>query len=307
MTLRQRPGGSPPCPPCGGGLRLAAVAPLAVLLAGLLAQAPAPPAALVRALGIAPAGAQRASAATRPLLGLPYEPDPLGDGEGDRFRLDTFDCMSFVETAVALGSSRTLAEAARALDDVRYQGAPRRAERHHEVLSQWLPANVARGYLAEATPAIAADRALREERVYTAEGWDALHRTGRAIVGLPRALEPIGRYGAWVVAPEDVLTVAARIPDGALVFVVRTDDPRRASRVTHAGLVVVGRDGARRVRHATSSTGLRQVIEEPLGTFLRREQAAHPGWPVVGLTFYSVLDASARVQALGQAAGFRAP
>jgi hypothetical protein len=97
-----------------------------------------------------------------------------------------------------------------------------------------------------------------------------------------------------------VAAVAASIPDGALVFVVRADEPLRPSRVTHAGLVVVGRDGARRVRHATSSTRFRQVIEESLSNFVRREEVARPGWPVVGVTFYAVLDASARVQALGR-------
>jgi hypothetical protein len=270
----------------------------------LLAAGDAAPAGLLHALSAAPPGAARAVAATRALLGVPYLRDPLGEGGGPdpdpRFRLDAFDCVTFVETAVALGSSRTLGEAARALDDVRYEGAPLLAARHHEVLSQWLPANALRGYVAEATPAIAGERARREERVYTAEGWAALHRAGRAIVGLPRAREPLGRFGAWVVAPEDLPGVEGRIPDGALVFVVRADDPLRSTRITHAGLVVSAPDGARRVRHATSSTRHRKVIEESLASFLAREQAAFPGWKVVGLTFYAILDASARVQALGE-------
>jgi hypothetical protein len=96
--------------------------------------------------------------------------------------------------------------------------------------------------------------------------------------------------------------VARALPDGALVFVVRADDPLHATRVSHAGLVVLGPDGAPRVRHATSSTGVRQVIEEPLARFVRREQAASPERPVVGFTFYRVLDASARVRTLTAAA-----
>jgi len=283
----------------------------ALSVALLLAGAPAAPPALQRALASAPPGAPRAVAATRALVGLPYAPDPLGDGSGPdadpRFRLDAFDCMTFVETAVALGSSRSLEEAARALDDVRYQGAPLRGDRHHEVLAQWLPANVARGYVADATQAIAGERARREERVYTAEGWAAIRHAGRGIAGLPRSKEPLGRFGAWVVAPADVAGIAARIPDGTLVFVIRTDDPLRASRVTHAGLVVAAADGSRRVRHATSSTRFRQVIEESLGNFVKREQAAHAAWPVVGLTFYAVADASAEVQALGPAAATANP
>src|SRR5512142_1553378 len=129
------------------------LAALAALV--LAAPAPAPELAVTRALAAAPAGGPRAAAATRPLLGAPYVLSPLGEGFGrdpdPRFRLDAFDCMTLVETAVALGSAVTLAEARLALDDVRYSGPPSYEARNHEVLSQWIPANLAKGWIVEAT------------------------------------------------------------------------------------------------------------------------------------------------------------
>jgi len=272
---------------------------LATLLA-LAMTADAPPLAAVpsvtvgRALASAPAGGERAMAATRPLLGHPYLPSPLGEESGPdpdpRFRLDAFDCMTFAETAVALGSSETLGEARRALDDIRYDGPPAFENRNHEVLSQWIPSNEARGWIREVTAEVAPGHVRREEKVYTEEGWEAVRRAGRAIAGLPRSRLPLGRYGLDVIAPHDVAAVEPAVPAGSLVFLVRADAPDRATRISHVGLVVRGPDGSRRVRHATSTRGVDRVIEEPLARFLERESRAFPAWPVSGIALFEILD-----------------
>jgi len=281
---------------------LAAAALIALLLAAAPDTPGAAPAAVVRALEGTPAGGARAAAATAPLLGARYLRSALGEGSGPdpdpRFRLDAFDCQTFVETAVALGSSRTLGEAERALDDVRYQGAPALAARHHEVLSQWIPANLARGWISEITREIGGGRAVLLAREYTPEGWARVHHAGRAIYGLPRDREPLGRFETWAVPPADLAAVADRIPEGAVVFVVREDRPDRSTRVSHAGLVTVHPDGDRWVRLATSTPGLLRVIEEPLLRFARREAQAYPGWPVSGYAFFAVPDSTARVREL---------
>jgi hypothetical protein len=241
-------------------------------------------------------------AATRPLLGTPYLPSPLGEGAGrdpdPRFRLDAFDCMTFVETAVALGSSRSLAEARAALDDIRYAGPPTFATRNHEVLSQWLPVNAARGYVVDATSSLSGAPVTGAAKDYSAASWDAVRAAGRAIAGVPRARLPVGHFSVPIVAPGDALRIAGELPEGALVFVLRADAPDRATRVTHAGLVVRGPGGAALVRHATSSKGVERVIEEPLGRFVQRQERAFPRWPLAGLSFWAIRDATARVRGL---------
>lgn len=275
---------------------------VAALAALLVAAAPGPERAVARALASAAPGGPRAAAATRPLLGAPYLPSPLGEGSGrdpdPRFRLDAFDCMTLVETAVALGSATTLDEARAALDDVRYAGAPSWATRNHEVLSQWLPWNVARGYVADATSSLAGVARGIAAKEYTPATWAEVRAAGRAIPGLPRARLPLGRFEMPIVAPADVGAVAGQLAEGTIVFVVRADSPARATRVTHAGLVVRGPAGATLVRHATSSRGVARVIEEPLGRFVRRESQAFPRWPLAGLSFWAIRDASGRVRAL---------
>jgi hypothetical protein len=275
-----------------------------LVLAGLAAAlaAATPPPVEPASLRGAPAGGVRAVEATRALVGAPYLPSPLGEGAGrdpdPRFRLDAFDCMTFVETAVALSSASSLEEARLALDDVRYSGAPAFGARNHEVLSQWIPSNVRKGWIADATAALAGAAAHATAKEYTAASWRAVREAGRAIPGVPRALLPVGRFALSVVAPGDVPAVAPRLPQGAVVFVVRADAPDRATRVTHAGLVVRAPGGAVRVRHATSSKGVGRVIEEPLDRFLRRQTRAYPRWPVEGFAFFELRPAIDRVRAL---------
>jgi N-acetylmuramoyl-L-alanine amidase-like protein len=272
-------------------------------LAALLALAATPEeAAVAAALRSPPPGGARAASATAPLLAAPYLPSPLGEGFGPdpdpRFRLDAFDCMTFVETAVALGSASTLDEARRALDDVRYSGAPALATRNHEVLSQWIPSNVAKGWIADAGVEIAGPLARTAEKTYTAESWALVRASGRAIRGLPRSRLPLGRFSVAVVPSGDVPAVAPRIPAGAIAFVVRADAPDRATRITHAGIVVRDPRGAVLVRHATSSKKVGRVIEEPIERFLRRESSAWPAWPVEGLALFTIRDNAVRVRAL---------
>jgi hypothetical protein len=295
---------------------LPALLPLLLLIPpGLSSAGPAPLPDPVRdverSLRRVPAGGARASAATRPLLGAPYLASPLGEGGGDdpdpRFRLDAFDCMTFVETAIALGSAASLPDARRVIDDVRYGGPPARGARNHEVLSQWIPRNLEKGWIAELTRTVAGERARRVEKTYTPASWQAVRRAGRAIPGLPRRRLPLGSFGVDLVAPDEVEALAPVLPEGAIVFVVRVDREDRATRVTHAGLVVLSANGARRIRHATSSGSVGRVIEEPIARFVQRELRAWPRWPVEGLAFFAIPDASARTLALGAGPARPAP
>jgi hypothetical protein len=272
------------------------------LAAFLLAGPGVPPAPgpLVTALSSSPAGGARAAAASGPLVGARYLRSALGEGAGPdadpRFRLDAFDCLGFLETTIALGSSRSLDEAARALDDIRYDGAPALAARNHEVQAQWIPANVAKGWIAERTRAIAGAGAVPAPVVLSVERWRALRRAGRAVEGLPPEREPVGRFELWAVPPDLIVAVGPLIPDGTAIFTVREDDPGRPTRISHAGIVVVGPSGGRSVRHATARPG--RVIEEPLASFVARQRVAKPGWTLVGFALFALPDASARVASL---------
>jgi hypothetical protein len=272
-------------------------------LAGLalLAASAGTEAALDVGLAARAAGPERAVWASERLLGAPYRLSPLGEGEGPdpdpRFRLDAFDCVTFVETAVALGNAARAAEAARLLDDIRYDGPPDFAHRDHYVEAQWLPANLRKGWLAEATRAIAGPLAERSEKRLTPSGWRAAERAGRVLPDLPPERRPLGTFAFDLVPLARVPEIAPRIPPGTVLLVVREDRPARPYRVTHMGIVVAGPRGERFLRHASDAPGLLRVRDERLDRFLARN-ARYGGWPVSGVSLYSIRDNSARARAL---------
>ncbi len=277
---------------------------LAVTLTTSAARAPRAGApvelAVQRALSSTAPGGARADAATAPLLGVRYLLSPLGEGQGldpdPRFRLDAFDCVTFVETATALGSAGSLDEARRALDDVRYRSRVDVADRLHEVISQWIPSNLAKGWIAPASRAAAGDATVVERVSYDAARWRRLAASGQRLTGVPLEQAPLGRFEVEVVPLRALGAAAPRIADGTIAFVVRAERDDHLTRVSHAGLVVV-RGGRRLVRHASSSAGVMRVVEEPLARFVAGQQRLR-GRPVVGLALFAVQDARARLASL---------
>jgi hypothetical protein len=279
-----------------------------VALALLLAASPE--ATLDAGLPAHAAGAARAVWASGLLLGAPYRISPLGEGAGvdpdPRFRLDAFDCVTLVETAIALGSSRSVAEARVLLDDLRYDGPPDFQHRNHYLEAQWLVANARKGWIEDATPGIGGEWAMVGEKRLTPGTWRAAERAGRTIAGLEPERRPVGRFRLPLVPVDHVAAIAPRIPEGTLLLVVREDHPWRPYRVTHLGIVVVGPKGERLLRHASDVPGVMRVRDEPLLRFLARN-ARYQGWPVVGVSLWAIRDGAARAEGLLRVKGEPAP
>jgi hypothetical protein len=92
------------------------------------------------------------AAVSAPLVGRPYLKGPLGEGsKAPLYRLDGFDCTTFVETVMANaycfpgGSPSCLNQE---MERIRYRGSEVAfGERNHVPELDWLPNNVRRGYL----------------------------------------------------------------------------------------------------------------------------------------------------------------
>jgi hypothetical protein len=282
------PAASPPPPSSSPAARLGPAALEAAIEAALAS--PVPP------------GGPRATAASAPLLGAPYLLSPLGEGRGEDpdplFRLDAFDCVTFVETATALGSASSLAEARRALDDIRYASAVDIADRNHEVVSQWIPRNLEKGWIEPASRAVAGAATVVATVEYDRARWLRLFAAGQHLTGVPPERHPLGRFQVEVVPPAALAAAAPRIPDGTIAFVVRAERGDRLTRVSHAGLIVV-RDGVRLVRHASSWPGVMRVVEQPLAAFVEQQRRASRR-PLTGLALFAIRDARTRLASLPQ-------
>jgi Protein of unknown function (DUF1460) len=232
-----------------------------------------------------PAGRERTVAASRLMLGTPYETDPLGEGRGPsahpRIRFDVVDCLTFVEEAIALGQADSAAGVLPTLDRVRYAGAPRYDQRNHFMMSQWVPGNEGKGYLRDLTRELVPDAAAADQEV-TEQTW--AHRQGSRHIALPPDRVPLGHWSLPIATAEQLLPLADRIPEGTLLLVVRVPQPDHVDRVTHLGLLV--HCGSKVcLRHA--STVYQRAIDEPLDHFLARN-TRYQNPPVAGFTLLQI-------------------
>lgn len=274
---------------------------MSALLALLLAAAPAPFHELARAvveaevakLSTLPPGWARTEAAAARFLGTPYLHSPLGEGSGidpdPLVRFDHVDCVTFVETSLALGNTSRLADAEALLDDLRYKPAtaPAFGNRLHFFEAQWIPAQLARGYLEEATARVGGAAVQQASISFTEEDW--AKRTAFREFDLPWADAPHGTFTLPFIPLEEAKRLAPTFPAGLVLSVVRENQPGNPTIVSHTGFVVV-KDGERFLRHAMLANKV--VTDEPLLRFLERHGQMMK-WKVRGVNLLAVRDASA--------------
>lgn len=256
--------------------------------------------AAVAALASTPPGAPRFVLASAGFLGTPYVVSPLGEGEGidpdPRLRWDGVDCLTLVETALALANAEDESELAVALDDIRYASgtAPSFASRLHLMIAQWIPDQIRKGYLEDVTDRFGST--VPAEIRYDASVWE---RRAGALRALPWSEALEGSWSVPMIPLARALEIADTLPEGLVLNVVRSPRADRINRITHTGLIVV-RDGRRYVRHA--SLGRQEVVDEPIERFLARH-AQMRRWTVDGIHLLALRDNRERVRSL--AAGVR--
>jgi len=237
---------------------------------------------------------QRIDRLSAMFLGTSYGELPLGDDSGPepgpRWRVDTVDCQTFVETVLAMANARNLEQAKSILDDIRYAKQPPSFDhRNHFTEAQWLPANAAKGYLKDDVPRIDG-RAPTSTLTLRKEQWSKVP----ALQRLARADIPEGKFMVRYLPIDELEGKAKSLHSGSIIFVVRADDPTRVVRISHMGFVIRAPDGWV-VRHASSGEKY-AVVDEPLREYVRR--AASSKWKVVGFALARPLDASQRVARL---------
>ncbi len=239
-----------------------------------------PPATLT-----ADAWARRLVYVTQPFIGAPYVLSPLGEGAGaapdedPRFRVDAFDCTTFVESAFALALGDDFADAMKILDSIRYRGGHvAYAQRRHFPESEWIPELVKAGLLVDVTREVGGDDVVVETKYLDARLW---RRTRHP--GLPELADeriPKGTFALDVWPLEKAMAASSRIPVGTVLHLVRIDYKNVPVRVSHQGIVLEVK-GKRVLRHAADRMHHR-VLDEPLDGFFRR-MSKYKRWPVSGV------------------------
>jgi hypothetical protein len=190
---------------------------------------------------------------SRDFLRYPYKSNPL-IGSADTAEvftasLDGFDCVTLIETVLALARASNIGGFSESLRRIRYDRGRVEWERRNHYMTDWIRNNVREGVLRPVSmpkvPAISRERVLN------------------VLPGLAAR-----RVRVNCVPKRSVARAAKYLQSGDLMFFAST---RRNLDVFHAGIIV--RDGPRaRIRHASRSQG--GVVEQELAEFLKANRMA---------------------------------
>jgi len=197
--------------------------------------------------------ANRIDALSRRLLGHPYKPDPLigsaGTAEVLTASLDGFDCVTYIETVVALARASNVDDFIEWLRKIRYEQGRIQWRRRNHYMTRWISNNVRTAIL----------RPVSAPNIPTVN----YARILTVVLGL----EPV-RTRVKSVPKAAVPRLKRYMRSGDLIFFAST---RRNLDVFHAGIIVCDRERVL-MRHASRSKGV--VVEQELSEFLKANRMA---------------------------------
>jgi len=198
--------------------------------------------------------AERMRRAARLLRGRPYVANPLGGGPNRRevltLSLAGFDCVTYVETVLALALARSTRDVRRWLRRIRYRDGRIAWDARHHYMVRWIRENVRQGILTDLT---------------RGRGTRRLTRRVNVVPGIPPQTL---RFRCF--PKKRFATLRERLREGDLLLFAST---RPNLDVFHVGLVLVERraGGASFIlSHASRRRG--RVVEQELEEFLKEQR-----------------------------------
>jgi hypothetical protein len=250
----------------------------------------------------------RVEAVSAAFLGIPYKLGPLGEGGGAEFDGDPLysfsqlDCTTSIEEIMALSIEPDLDKAVHdTLQKIRYKdGQIGYTTRNHFTEADWVPNNVAAGYLQDITRDVAGNRAKDAHKLVSKSAWYA-GKSLDAIKGFPgetqadrqRRLKDLQALAAQfkdegstiAYVPMDVFPqVLANIPSGTIANLVRADQPGKPTIISHQ-ILLIDKDGTKYVREAASG---KEFLDVPALDYFRIYN--NSSWPLLGLNLNQILD-----------------
>jgi hypothetical protein len=262
--------------------------------------APAPAAGSAAAL----AGASLFAASSR-FLGVPYVLGPLGEGpqgEFDRGPLVSYtglDCTTFVEETMAFALGGDEASSLEILRRIRYRGGIISYQtRNHFTEADWLPNNIAAGFLRDITGEVAGAGVRAVRKVISKRAWYQA-KTEADLKGFDgetpaQRAERLARFRALGAAMpdqdvtlsyvplEDLAALLPRIPSGTVVSLVREARDDKPTVISHQFFIFDG-PGGKIIRHASLG---KMVLDVPAADYISK--LAGSSWRVLGFNLAAV-------------------
>lgn len=202
----------------------------------------------------------RLETASRALMGRPYLLGPLGEGDttlGDgapRLRMDAFDCVTYLETSLALALAPDGSSVLATMDSIRYEhGQVGWRHRNHFFEGEWLPRNSRLARMATFPDDTIETRRLARKEFYAKRGVTISDTT------IPLRMAPRARAIERWSRPSDTTRIRGMGLIGKL----------EGYPVLHTAFLVERKGEPAKIRHASQAGTVR---EQPLAEYLREKK-----------------------------------
>jgi N-acetylmuramoyl-L-alanine amidase-like len=193
----------------------------------------------------------RIEAVSKEFVGLPYSSTLIGSAEQPEIfvaSLDRFDCVTYVETVLALARASNPSQFAEFLRHLRYDRGCVAWEKRNHYMTQWISNN-------------RRDGTIRQISVHVPR------KTKTRVLNIIRGLPAFSAHFKCV-PKQAIKHLTSQLKTGDLIFFAST---RKHLDVFHCGLLI--RDGEHlRMRHASRSR--KSVVEQDLDEFLKNNRMA---------------------------------
>ena len=197
------------------------------------------------------AAGARIEAVSRQFLGLPYSSTLIGSAQQPEVfvaALDTFDCVTYIETVLALARASNASQFSEFLRHLRYDHGRVAWEKRNHYMTHWIRNNTRNGTVRRIAARVPSRRKARLLNI---------------VPGLPASSV---RFEC--VPKQAIKRLAPHLETGDVIFFAST---RKHLDVFHCGLLI--RDGEHfRMRHASRSR--KSVVEQDLDEFLKDNRMA---------------------------------
>ena len=250
---------------------------------------------------------QRIEDVSKAFLGTPYKRGPMGEGPKGEFErkplmnIGAVDCTTFVEQVMALALEGNISEAESTLQGIRYKnGVISYETRNHFPEADWIPNNIAAGYIRDITREVAGNKTRTVTRTISKAKWYS-EKTEKDLWGFDN-LSPEKRTELVIKwrelgnkFPDEKITLdylplqdlpefLNKIPSGAILNVVRepSKDERAPLLVSHQ-MFLIDTPKGKVVRDAVIN---KSVMDIPALQYFK--VYAGVKWPVLGVNINEV-------------------
>ncbi|MBN2695753.1 DUF1460 domain-containing protein [bacterium] len=230
---------------------------------------------------------------------MPYKNDPLGEGKNrPLYSFKEADCVTFVETVLAVTKYSNLKDAVAFLQKIRYKnGDIDYQKRNHFMISQWIPNNTKNGLIKDITQNVLdsikispknMDLTLSEmKKTITKESYS--NSLFKKFIKLIKDL-PIGEFSVKYIPLQvliDNLDII-KIPKGSIMTLVRENKKDYPIVISHLGFIY-SYNNKYYFRSASYSRKHKEVKDFDLKKYISfyKNYTKDSNWPLIGVQFYS--------------------